>query len=105
MPLVDIWKSDPDQIRQKTVQQLLGFAGDGRLRDGSETSGEFRNLLRHLPSEVLTTFASQCLEDSFPQSGFALQDIINEVARRVGFKVQEGRYRGIHGSVGFDGLW
>ena len=105
MPLVDIWKTDPEQIRQKAVQQLLGFAGDGRLRDASDTSAEFRDLLRHLPSEVLATFANQCLDDSFPQSGFALQDIINEIGRRLGFKVQEGRYRGTQGSVGFDGLW
>lgn len=105
MPLVDIWKTDPEQIRQKAVQQLLGFAGDGRLRDGSDTSAEFRDLLRHLPSELLSTFANQCLDDSFPHSGFALQDIINEIGRRLGFKVQEGRYRGLQGSVGFDGLW
>ena len=105
MPLVDIWKSDPDQVRHKGVQQLLGFAGDGRLRDESDTSAEFRGFLRHVPSDLLAKFATQCLEESFPQSGFALQDIINEIGRRLDFKVQEGRYRGVQGTVGFDGLW
>ena len=36
MPLVDIWKATPQQLETKTVQQLLGFAGDGRLRDENE---------------------------------------------------------------------
>jgi hypothetical protein len=37
MALVDLWKSSPEQIKGKTVQQLLAFAGDGHLRDGNET--------------------------------------------------------------------
>lgn len=105
MPLVDLWKSAPDQIRGKTVQQLLIFAGDGKLRDDNGTSHEFRQFLAHLPSDVLTLLANQCLSDAFPQSGLALQDIINQVGRRLGFRVQEGRYRGTQAAVGFDGLW
>lgn len=105
MPLVDIWKSTPDQIRSKTVQQLLTFAGDGRLRDGNDTSQEFRQFLAHVPSDVLTILANQCLAEGFPQSGLALQDIINQIGRRLGFRVREGRYRGNQEAVGFDGLW
>jgi hypothetical protein len=105
MPLVDIWKSTPEQLHAKTVQQLLGFAGDGRLRDANDTSQEFRSFLRHVPSDLLANFANQCLSEGFPQSGFALQDIVNEVGRRLGFRVQEGRYRGTQGAVGLDGLW
>ena len=77
MPLVDIWKATPQQLETKTVQQLLGFAGDGRLRDENETSREFRNFLRHVPSDLLASFANQCLNDSFSQSGLALQNVIN----------------------------
>jgi hypothetical protein len=105
MPLVDIWKATPDQIESKTVQQLLGFAGDGRLRDGNDTSREFRSFLSHISPDLLAAFASQCLFDAFPHSGLALQDIINQIGRRLGFKVKEGRYRGGPGAVGFDGLW
>jgi hypothetical protein len=76
MPLVDIWKSSPEQIRNKTVQQLLIFAGDGKLRDGNETSIEFRQFLAHIPSDLLSTYAIQCLTSSFHEGGFALQDIV-----------------------------
>ena len=105
MPLVDFWKSSPDQIRSKTIEQLLTFAGDGKLRDGNVTSAEFRQFLGHIPSELLSTYAVQCLTSSFHDSGFALQDIVNQAGRRLGFKVEDGRYRGTAGEVGFDGIW
>jgi hypothetical protein len=53
----------------------------------------------------LSTYAVQCLTSSFHDSGFALQDIVNQAGRRLGFKVEDGRYRGTVGEVGFDGIW
>jgi hypothetical protein len=105
MPLVDIWKSTPNQIQNKSIQQLLVFAGDGRLRDGNETSKEFREFLAHIPSDLLSKYASQCLSSSFQESGLALQDIVNQAGKRLGFNVKDGRYRGTVGEVGFDGIW
>jgi len=34
-----------------------------------------------------------------------LQDIANEIGRRLGFSVTDGRYRGTTTHIGFDGLW
>jgi hypothetical protein len=50
-------------------------------------------------------YAGQCLTSSFHDSGLALQDIVNQAGRRLGFKVEDGRYRGTAGEVGFDGIW
>jgi hypothetical protein len=105
MSLVDFWKSSPDQIRSKTIEQLLTFAGDGKLRDGNETSAEFRQFLGHIPSDLLSTYAVQCLTSPFHDGGLALQDIVNQAGRRLGFKVEDGRYRGTAGEAGFDGIW
>ncbi|MEQ1576939.1 MAG: hypothetical protein ABL894_04735, partial [Hyphomicrobium sp.] len=38
-------------------------------------------------------------------SGLVLLDVINEIGRRLGFEVEDGRYRGKQGLVGFDGVW
>ncbi len=46
-----------------------------------------------------------CLAQRFGGSGFALQDVINQVGRRLGFEVQDGRYRGTSTTIGYDGLW
>lgn len=35
----------------------------------------------------------------------ALQDIVNQIGRRLGFTVADGRYRGVQTQLGFDGLW
>lgn len=105
MALVDLWVSSQDQLKQKHVQQIIAIAGDGRLLDGSEASAEFRSFLTQIPSGLLRRYANECLTDSFTGSGYALQDIVNQVGRRLGFKVTDGRYRGTTGQVGFDGLW
>jgi hypothetical protein len=91
MALVEIWKSSPDQLRGKTVQQILAFAGDSRLKDGNATSAEFRRFLAHVSSDELITYAGHCLETSFSDSGLALQDIANQVGKRLGFTVEDGR--------------
>ena len=66
---------------------------------------EIRALLAEIPSERLVQYSDECLEEGFTGSGLALQDIINEVGRRLGFDVVNGRYRGKSGAIGNDGLW
>ena len=61
--------------------------------------------LAHVPSDNLMAYAAQCLERSFSESGLALQDIINQLGKRLGFLVEPGRYRGTRNETGFDGLW
>jgi hypothetical protein len=105
MPLAKIWTTDPDQLRGKLIHQVIAFAGDGKLRDDSQASREFRDFLELIPLEMLQTYADGCLQDSFTDSGLALQDLVNEVGRRLDFEVEKGRYRGSRGKIGFDGLW
>ncbi len=105
MSLVQQWANDPDQLRGKRIAQVIAFAGDGKLRDENATSEEFRELLRRIPSSILAEYADQCLAESFTESGFALQDIVNEMGRRLGLNVTNGRYRGKRGESGHDGLW
>lgn len=105
MPLTELWTSSQQELQDKHVQQIIGFAGDGKLRDGGVASKEFRAFLALVPSNLLARYANDCLTDKFDGSGLALQDVINEVGIRLGFKVEQGRYRGVQGEIGFDGLW
>jgi hypothetical protein len=105
MALTELWKTAHKEIQDKHVQQVIGFAGDGKLRDGGDASKEFRDFLALVPSSFLSRYAEDCLTDKFDGSGFALQDVINEVGKRLGFRVEQGRYRGTPGEIGFDGLW
>ncbi len=105
MALTELWKTAQKEIREKHIQQVIGFAGEGKLRDGGPASNEFRDFLALVPSSFLSRYAGECLANKFDASGFALQDVINEVGKRLGFRVEQGRYRGLPGEIGFDGLW
>lgn len=103
--LLELWQTKPTFFAGKSVRQIIQFAGDGRLRDGNQTSTEFREWLTAIPLERLRQCAEECLSSTFDESGQALQDIVNQIGVRLGFIVKEGRYRGVKGDIGNDGLW
>jgi hypothetical protein len=106
MPLLDIWHTNPESITGYAIRQLVAIAGDGRLRDNSACSHELRGYLREAPSEKLSQYALECLEASFDDSGLVLQDVVNEMGRRLEFEVEDGRYRsGGQQNIAFDGVW
>jgi hypothetical protein len=41
----------------------------------------------------------------FDDSGFALQDVVNEFGRRLDYEVSNGLYRGKQNAIGHDGIW
>lgn len=105
MSLVALWRSSRDQLVGKRLDQVLAFTADGVLRDGNGTSTEFRHFLAEIPADMLARYSTDCLEGRFHDSGFALQDVVNEAGRRLGFQAEDGRYRGVGGDIGFDGIW
>lgn len=105
MALLNFWRSDRDSVLRMSVTQTLAIAGDGDLCDDSDCSHEFREFLSLLPSERLADYAQHCLESGFSKSGFVLQDVVNEIGRRLEFDVERGAYRGRRNAVGFDGIW
>lgn len=53
MSLAEIWANSPGQLRGKHIQQIISFAGDGKLRDDAKASAEFRDFLERIPMEML----------------------------------------------------
>ena len=105
MSLTDLWEKSKAELQDKNVQQIISFAGNGKLTDGSATSDEFRAFLKGISTDLIQRYADQCLQGSFSDSGLVLQDIVNQIGHRLGLKVENGRYRGVAGQIGFDGLW
>ena len=105
MPLLEIWKATRDSVLKMNLEAIVRIAGDGQLKDGSETSIEFRQFLTEVESEKLAEFATYCIENSFTSSGQVLQDVINEIGRRLGFRAENGRYQGVKNDIGYDGIW
>lgn len=105
MALIDLWNKNREQLADKHIQQVIAFAGDGKLLDDSAASVELRTFFRNVPSDLLSKYIEQCLQDSFQNSGLALQDLVNEIGRRLDYTVTHGRYRGASGHLGHDGIW
>jgi hypothetical protein len=105
MSLLSLWRQDRAQIEGKRLDQLIAFAGDGRLLDGGATATELREMLSAAPSELLKRWKDEALSVRYDGFGFVLQDLVNEVGKRLGFEVDSGRYRGRVGEEGHDGLW
>lgn len=105
MPLIDIWNATKESVLKMSLEAIVSIAGDGVLKDNSETSKEFRQYLTEVESNKLSEYATYCIEHSFTNSGQVLQDVINEIGRRLGFTAENGRYHGVKNDIGYDGIW
>src|SRR5215469_10109833 len=105
MPLIELWSSNPAAIGQFAVEQIVATAGSGDLRDESECLQELRRYLTEVPSSKLAEYVDRCLTTHFPKSGNVLQDLVNELGRRLDYQVTNGRYQGTINAVGNDGTW
>jgi hypothetical protein len=103
--LTQLSAKSPELFYQYTIKQLVAFAGDGTLADGSACSKEFRDYLKELPAEKLFAHVEFCLSNVFDKNGFVLQDLVNELGRRLDYEVENGLYQGRQGQIGWDGIW
>jgi hypothetical protein len=103
-PVSLLLESSPEQAYAFQVHQIVSICADGRLADSSECSRQFRGFLRIAPSHKLVDYVSQCLE-GFERSGFVLQDVVNELGRRLDYRVVDGFYQGRAKGIGHDGIW
>ena len=104
--LFDNWKAG--EFSDHSLKNIVGIFAGGELIDGNARSNQFRKLLsEYCTPEDLDRFARDALNPKrrFDDAGLALQDIVNEVGRRLDFAVRSGLYRGTPLSPGWDGLW
>jgi hypothetical protein len=100
-----MWLDKKGFFEGKTIEQVLRITGDGTLRDGNDASIQLREFFGSIPSPLLFQYINHCLYVPFENSGFVLQDLVNQLGSRLGYKVENGCYRGSTKRVGSDGLW
>src|SRR5438105_3357778 len=101
MPLLSIWSSNPNAVAQYTIDQVVKMAGDGNLRDASNCADEFRAFLSEVRnSGKLAEYVETCLITRFDKSGLVLQDLVNELGRRLDYNVKNGKYQGTAKTIG-----
>jgi hypothetical protein len=105
MPLISIFETAPDSVAKFSIEQVVSTAGDGALKDDSLCSAELREYLGKVGTEKIARYVDHCLSVPFQKNGMVLQDLVNELGRRLDYVATNGRYQGVQGKIGFDGLW
>ncbi len=95
-------------IKPIDLPKLLELVGD--LRDSTDpgsASGRFRKYVRENVRRIedVRAYVDKALSTPGSQFNKALQDLVNHIGELLGFEVTWGRYRGVKGDIGFDGLW
>ncbi len=110
--LLKNWSDSPELVRTLSLMQIVTSAGDGVIEKGSDGSRVFRKFLSQVNAEDLERFVAECLDPPSRRGrrgvfdyGFILQDVVNEIGRRLDFDVTDGVYRGEKDIPGYDGLW
>jgi negative regulator of replication initiation len=90
------------------LDTLLGLVGE--LVDSEEAGSASQRFREYLQTNVhgandLRDYVEHALHETGGQYNKALQDLINHLGHLLGFEIVYGRYRGVRGEVGFDGLW
>jgi len=83
------------------VGKLDDTVGDDNPRE------RFRLYLKENANEVgqIRDYIGESLRNTGSQYNRAFQDLINYLGHFLGFEVRFGRYQGVQGQIGFDGLW
>lgn len=82
----------------------------GTLTDSTESGSASERFRKYLSNNVtsatdIRAYIEVALSQVGDQYNKSLQDLINHIGQLLGFEVTFGRYRGVRGQVGFDGLW
>lgn len=91
-----------------SLTQILNLVGKLDDEPGEQTPRErFRKFLKENITEAgqIRDYVQECLRNTEDQYNRVLQDLVNHIGRLLGFDVTFGRYKGIPGEIGFDGLW
>jgi hypothetical protein len=95
-------------MRLITLEQVLALVGNLDDTLGENTARDrFRSFLLENLTNIgdMRDYIEECLRHSGDQYNKALQDLVNHLGRMLGFEVTFGRYKGVQGEIGFDGLW
>ena len=105
--LINAWNESQKKFSM-TMKQIVNIAGDESL-ESQEAVLEMRTFFGMIDLTTLDRLLQECYskdkKHKFDSRGFAFQDLVNEMGKRLGYKVENGLYRGKKNDIGFDGLW
>jgi hypothetical protein len=88
-----------------TLDRIVGLAGD--WNDSSRASKQFREIIgdEQTATEEIEAYLLEAMGGTEQYHNRALQDLVNNIGRRLGFEVEYGVYQGRSDTIGYDGHW
>lgn len=88
-----------------TLDRLVNLAGE--WTEDSRASEQFRQIIddEQTTTDEIEAYLHEAIQGSEQYHNRALQDLINNIGRRLGFEIEYGVYQGTSETIGFDGLW
>ncbi|WP_206042245.1 hypothetical protein [Haloarcula argentinensis] len=88
-----------------TLDRIVSLAGD--WNDDSRASEQFREIIENeqTTTEEIEAYLREAMEGTEQYHNRALQDLVNNIGRRLGFEVEYGIYQGRSDTIGYDGHW
>ncbi len=99
--LEELWYYNK-HFKEKHIKQILSWTANF---DEEKKKEELRKLFSIIPISQIEKYVNECIQDKFEENGYVFQDLVNELGKRIGFDVIFGRYKGVKGKNGFDGIW
>jgi hypothetical protein len=88
-----------------TLNRIVNLAGD--WTDDSRASEQFREIIENeqTTTDEIDAYLTAAIDGSEQYHNRALQDLVNNIGRRLGFQIEYGVYQGRSDTIGFDGHW
>jgi len=88
-----------------TLDRIVSLAGD--WKDESRASQQFREIIEdeQTTTREIESYLQEAVDGSDSYHNRALQDLVNNIGRRLGFEVEYGIYQGVRDTIGYDGHW
>lgn len=88
-----------------TLERIVSLAGE--WTDDSRASQQFREIIEdeQTTTEEIESYLQEAIEGTESYHNRALQDLVNNIGRRLGFEVEYGIYQGVSDTIGYDGHW
>jgi hypothetical protein len=88
-----------------TLDRIVRLAGD--WNDDSRASEQFREIIEdeQTTTEEIEAYLLEAMRGTEQHHNRALQDIVNNIGRRLGFEIEYGVYQGQSDTIGYDGHW
>ena len=100
--LIKLWTNNEQILKKKNISQIMNLISEV---EEEKRYNQLREFFGKITNEMLEKYIKESINSRYEQCGFVLQELVNEVGKRLGFNVEYGVHRGRRNTIGYDAIW